>query len=263
MTTSTSAKSAQVTPADSQRICQHMNEDHAVTVYAMARRAFADTLNGENGNRWKLSSDTKLKSVSLQGCTLQGTACSGDLCQRLQAELPFAPPALESKADLRPRLVALHHELMTPQTSWLVTKPAARGIWPTILAMGYGTLVLGIDGMTDLWDHKMSFMGTKIAQTLGSTERLSYVICILFWFSVVAHGLEAVYGWYHCRTTLRLGLKQQLHWALLLAAVGGPVLLELNPLITVATRAEAKKKEAARDDDDDDKKEKDKDKKES
>ena len=69
----------------SKRMCAHMNEDHGVTVYAMAKSSFR--LQGG----WKLT-DAKMKKVTLQGCEIQAVTCSGDLCEMQRINYPFNPP---------------------------------------------------------------------------------------------------------------------------------------------------------------------------
>ena len=75
----------------SQRICSHMNDDHAVSVHAMVKNAlpYAEQL---------LSiKDAQMTSISLTGYNLSFVVCNGDLCSRRSITIDFVPPLSSGK----------------------------------------------------------------------------------------------------------------------------------------------------------------------
>ena len=210
---------AEISAQTSKRICAHMNDDHAVTVFAMAKTV-ASIKSG-----WKLS-EAKLLKVSLSGCSLRAVTCSGTMCEMQTVDYPFEPH-VTSSSEVRPRLIAVHNSLLLPKFSWLVTKPPAVIIVLILLALSYGEFVLGADGMKELID------GVKVRHHL-STETIVQTLRFVFWGSLVAHALEGLYGFYQSRTTLKLSLEGQLKWAAILTIAGMPVMQEFTPLIEAA-----------------------------
>ena len=86
----------------SARVCKHMNEDHAASCLAFA---------------WTLAGISSASSASLSALNVGGfdLRCSTSLMDpstgkaiEITTRVPFAPP-LKSDADLRLRLVELHH----------------------------------------------------------------------------------------------------------------------------------------------------------
>lgn len=92
-----------ISPETSKRICAHMNNDHAATLYAMIRarslvkRGFSLT-------------EARMKKITAEGCSLQAVSCSGDLCNIDKVEYEFDPP-LRDASQARKRLVAIHREV--------------------------------------------------------------------------------------------------------------------------------------------------------
>jgi len=86
--------SDEVTAETSQRICSHMNWDHAPTVHALC----TSTLSGRDA-RLKVT-NAKMKSVSLEAYILSFVLCDGHSCMMKTASVPFAPK-LESGKELR------------------------------------------------------------------------------------------------------------------------------------------------------------------
>lgn len=97
-----------IPPEVSKRICDHMNEDHAVSVYAMAKRVVK--LPKEKG--WKITS-VLLKTVAMDGAELRLTLCRGDACKQQIVTYPFRPPLTEP-SQIRSRMIAIHHRVCTP-----------------------------------------------------------------------------------------------------------------------------------------------------
>ena len=69
-----------------------MNDDHAISVYAIAKKAC------ENKNS-KLS-NAKMKSISLSGYKISFVLCKDDVCEMKNVMIPFNPP-LKSQNEAR------------------------------------------------------------------------------------------------------------------------------------------------------------------
>jgi DNA-binding Xre family transcriptional regulator len=89
------ARGEDVSPEASQRICTHMNEDHAATVIGMAQ----STLNWKEGKIRKVTF-AKLTKVTLLECSLSFALCHKDVCEVHARSVPFIPP-LQSAHELR------------------------------------------------------------------------------------------------------------------------------------------------------------------
>jgi Protein of unknown function (DUF2470)/Domain of unknown function (DUF4499) len=211
----------------STRVCTHMNEDHAVSVYAMARR-IAPLDPG-----FKVS-EARMKKLTLEGCHIQVVACRQDLCQVHAVVFPFDAP-LKSGAELRPRLVAIHHRVCAPELAWLVRKPVSVVILVMMAFLTYCTMGLGTSQLRSLIEADQGLV--RIVTVLfGSPKIFGLLVRAAFCFGHTAHAAEAVYGLYLCRQTLKLKWLATLQWALLITLTGFPVLGELQSLVAVARR---------------------------
>ena len=102
----TSTSPMMITEETSKRICAHMNEDHAVSVFAMAKRS-ANLRDG-----FSISKAT-LQKVTMEGCHLQVMLCRGDACRVERVIYPFLTP-LSDPSEIRSRLIEVHHEACRP-----------------------------------------------------------------------------------------------------------------------------------------------------
>ena len=218
----------------SKRICTHMNEDHGVTVYAMAAHELTKAKNAKLQQPGWHMTDARMQRVTMTSCRLQVFVCSGDMCEMISVDYPFNPP-LSSSSQIRPRLIAIHHQVMTPQISWLITKPVALVLVLISVAMAHGIFVLGIPQFTQVLQDLDEGLGLNLVSTLfGSSAILVWMLQGIFWFTVVAHIVEGLYAVYHCRTTLKLGLKAQVLWFVLLFLAGYPIMKEFQVLVSAA-----------------------------
>jgi Protein of unknown function (DUF2470) len=223
-----SPEAEDVTEETSTRVCTHMNDDHAVSVYAMARR-IAPLDPG-----FKVS-EARMKKVTLDGCRIQVVACRHDLCQVHTVHYPFDPP-LKSSAELRPRLVAIHHRVCEPHLVWLVRKPLAVIILAMMAILTYCTIGLGASELRTLVEADHEGLARIVTVLFGSPKIFSVLVRASFYFGHTAHAAEAVYGLYECRHTLKLKWLPSLQWAFMIALTGYPVLVELQSLVAVARR---------------------------
>ena len=221
----------------SERVCAHMNEDHALSVYAMAKRKVSWP---SDGALWKIS-EASLRSVSMQGCVIQVVLCRQDLCQGQRVMYPFQPP-LQNSSELRKRLVAIHHE---------VCRPPWRSIWlgsplaPTILlgfaGAAYCNLVLGLDRLTEHIESS-SRLHSLISTCLGSATTFSHLVQFVFIFTFFAHTLEVLYVAKASRE-LKFSAATTAAWALQLFAAGFPVLQCFRELVEVDRKCKKARKE--------------------
>lgn len=226
---SSETAAAVISEETSKRVCTHMNEDHAVSVLAMAMRSAGEASSSSTSSSWKISDATMLK-VDESGCLIRCVACSGDLCEMNVVEYKFEPP-IASASELRPRLVAVHHRLCSPRVAWLVKKPQALLILVTEAFLAYGTF-----GRYERATNYSDVLSGVVSLVFGSASNFSLAVRAAFYFSVVAHGGEALYVAYHCRRTLKLQWKATILWFLMICMVGIPITSEFLPLLNVARK---------------------------
>ena len=147
----------------------------------------------------QIDSGSKVSSVAVtavyvNGCDIRATLCRGDLCETKTSFYKFDPP-LRSKNELSERILSdVRNRVCAPNPIWLVTDPLALFILVICGFLAYGTYV-GVEDMTNAFVQHPRIERTLTA-IFGSPRTLSYSICGAFWFSVVAHGIEAIQGQY-------------------------------------------------------------------
>jgi hypothetical protein len=216
------ANDSEISAETSKRYCEHMNDDHAVTVYAMAK-----FLGGFG--QLKLT-DARIKQVSLTGCSINAITCRGDVCEVKQLFYKFEPP-LASPPQARSELQGIHQKVCAPRLDWFVSKPEVSIIFSIVAAMGYGTW-MGVPEMTEVFSNakQLSFI---IEKTFGSASMLAELVRFFFYFSIVAHVAEAIWAVYKCQSVLKLKFQACLMWFLAVSATGFPILKELIDLLTI------------------------------
>ena len=151
----------------------------------------------------------------------------------------FDPP-LHSAQEARQRLVQIHHTACAPPSAYdffVQRTPFVAGpILIACLAMAYGTLVMGPDEIVALLEDRLSAVPGVERLFFGSFPRFASLTVFFFWFTVLAHGLEAAYGVVHARTTLKLTWYSSLHWGFWIFLLGFVALGELQPLIRTASK---------------------------
>ncbi|CAB9497448.1 expressed unknown protein [Seminavis robusta] len=214
--------STEVSAETSTRVCTHMNEDHAVSVYAMAK----SLLPGK-----KKITDFKLKKVTLKGCEISAVSCQGELCEMHKLFYPFQPP-LASAQEVRPRMVAIHHQVCAPEPTWLVTHIDALAVLIVVALLGYGTHVIGTDNLTEMIEQAPKLNDT-ISMVFGSASTFSAAVKYAWIFAIVAHVGEGGYVVYHAKITLKLQTQVIVLWFLMVASVGFPITKEFLELLKV------------------------------
>ncbi|KAL3921217.1 MAG: hypothetical protein SGARI_006735 [Bacillariaceae sp.] len=174
---------------------------------------------------------SRVKAVRNTGCEIMVTSCRGDMCHM---NTGFYKIDIKDEKDfLQTRIPQLRQQVCSPDPLWLIKKPVALLILVTIAALAYVTLFLGTDAMEDLLAHQAPRLDQGISSIFGSTKIFGYFVVGSFWFSVVAHGIEACMGVYYSQKTLQLDTTASLSWGVLIFLVGYPVFNELQELLAV------------------------------
>ena len=234
-TSSRSDDETEISEETSKRVCTHMNEDHAVSVYAMAKSLLGDSSS---------LTEATLTRVTNTACHIRAILCNGDVCEMRQLEYSLDPP-LASPAQLRPRLVAIHHAVFQPKVSWLWTKPICRVILVLSVPILYATFGLGVDKVVNLMEtHSNSWWSQCLLLVYRSPRNFAVALALAAWFIVIAHSLEALYVFYHAIKTLKLKQSSAMQWYALITCVGFPITGEFIDLLQVQQKTQAAKKQA-------------------
>jgi len=219
-----------------------MNEDHSLSIYAMAKRTSTTWPSRSSGRPWKIT-NAILKSVTLQGCLIQVVLCCDDLCQVQKITFPFEPP-LTDAAQLRPRMVAIHQEVCKPQVSEIFRSNPLVAPAVTIFFAGlaYGTLFLDADQLTHMIET--SFVIEFLRQHLEccSAQFFSTLVRLGFYATLCAHLVESTYIAYHSRTTLKFSVGTTAAWVLPNLVIGFPVLFAFQDMLRVDRKGKMAKK---------------------
>lgn len=225
-------KNGGISEETSKRVCAHMNEDHTVSIYAMAKRLF--------GSGYGKITSATLKDVSLEGCSIAVVTCKGDLCEMKQLMYPFEPP-LKSGAQVRPRMVEIHADVCSPQLSWLVTHPDALVVLIVVALLGYGTHIVGTDQLAANIEGNTTM--TSIISTVFLSPALFSRLVKYGWiFALGAHAAEGIYVAHKAQHALKLGLKSRLMWFGMICSVGYPITKEFLELLNVHNKQSKGKK---------------------
>jgi hypothetical protein len=217
----------------SSRICTHMNEDHAVSVYAMAKRLIDNTSNSLPNCVGSDLTNAKLMQVTLCGCEIRAIVCRGDACHLHNLHYPFVPP-LSSASEVRKRMVDIHQYVCSPTLGrWFFTKPVVPLIIGALALLGYSTIGLGYHGTIATLETSFPQLNFIIVKVFGTTAFFANLIHFAFGLALLAHGCEALYAAHRCRFALKLSWSITSQWFLTVLATGYPSLVELRRLLTV------------------------------
>jgi len=229
---------SEITPETSKRMCKHMNEDHGISVYAM----LLSSIDGSPESSMKIS-NCKLKNVSMTKMDISYVACDlkNGTCMPRDTSIDFEPP-LESAAEVRPRLVKLHHQNLAPKFSWIITDSICRTIILSVLALGYFDF-MGLDAFSsDIENRAPEFFKDMIHFLFGSVESLFRGVQVSFKFAVLAHFLEACYAAYLCKNSLKMNLKGVLSWFCVVTMVGYPMTSKVLNFVKVQNQMKNEQK---------------------
>ena len=181
------------------RICNHMNQDHASSVLAMALALDTAT------KRARMDSVTKTR-VTLS--VVDGTNPK----KRKQLVWPLHPP-LKDAGEARVRFVAIHRQVLRPE--------ADEPMGTIVLVVMANIILAGSTTITYFQPLRDLF-----AFAFPHREGLKEFGGLLF----VCHTLEALNALYVAKKVLRLGWGASLTWAAAVLAVGVAALGRLRRL---------------------------------
>jgi len=233
------SESDPITKEYSEKICSHMNCDHALSVYAMA----ISTLSSFEQNKLIVKM-AKLTSVSLNDYKLTFVTCNNDgqegLCEMRCRTVPFQPP-IDSVTSVRRRLVLEHHRVLAPNFFWIVTDPLMTFLLTSCLALGISTHVIGEIYTID-YLNRISVISNLIATVFGSVDFFVRIIRVMWFITIYAHLLEALYATYHLKTKLKMNNVSLFMWFLLISCVGFPVTKKAMKLVNFQNEEKSKLK---------------------
>ena len=231
----TSDTSSEITDEVSKRMCQHMNEDHAVSVYAMAK----SLVKLKPG--FKLSG-ARIKKVTLSGCSIQAITCCNDACVPLDVVFPFDPP-LQSASEARSRLVKVHQALVTPKVSWFVTKTLPMIVVPVWLFLIWASQIASKEELENvLGNVSLIQMLPMSPQDRLSNSKL--LIDLAFFFTFFGHFFLSVFVADKAITLLKMTPVTLLLWMACVMISGYPFFAEFYDLYKVAKAAREKSRKA-------------------
>jgi Protein of unknown function (DUF2470) len=213
------------------QICSHMNEDHAVSVFAMAKRVCPVS------GGWRISSATMV-DVMLEGCQLQVTLCKNkDLCRQEKHIYTFEPP-ISNPAHVKSKLIAVHHRVCRPD----YTKPSFLFVALNVLFLAFLMGYFGRAGLIDFIEKRPN-LRRFVRRMIFDSATYATVTQTFFYLTVLAHGLLCAYVGYHARKTLKLTKTGTTEWCLATALGGLTVVGDLRELLRVhfATHSAQKK----------------------
>lgn len=213
----------------SKRTCAHMNDDHYVSVYAMAKSLV------HLKPKWKIT-DVKFKKVTSTGCSIQVITCSGDLCESQHVVYPF-DKALVTQGELRPRLVAIHHKETSPKLSWIWSKPLVLLIVPGLLFAFWGAVLVDQEQLENNFN-----VFSKHVLGISPPFRLCPALGNVLHFTAVAHLFEVSFLVYFGKKSLKLSTLAIVKWSLLVFVCGYPIFSEFTDLLQVSKRKNTEKK---------------------
>lgn len=220
--------------SDAKQLATDLTETYAATVYGMAK--------GLDHPASSKVTTLKVKSITKDECKISLVTCSGDLCEMKNEIYKFRPPLDSvSKDVLDSRLPQIRDAVLAPNPLWLLKDPLALGILVTCSALGYGTFVLGTDGIVDGLARAPRLEG-GVSALYGSSGTFANSVVGSFWFAVVAHGIEASIAVRHSLKRLRLGFKPTAMWSGMIFLVGYPVFSRFQKLVAVQEQCGSKSK---------------------
>ena len=205
-----------VSSETNERICNHMNNDHAISVYAMAKQQLMINNNNPWGSATVRSqshiTEAKLLNVTLEGCTIKVITCSGEFCQQHKVVYPFVPP-LTTSNGLRSKMVQLHSTVTRPHPLLIMKhQPISIAILFGIAMLFYGTILQQQKRQQQYQGGELLSSSTNEDTDDSILNMILYSsrICpMLFWVTVVAHVYEMVHVLYHSSRRCCFATKEE------------------------------------------------------
>lgn len=208
-----------------------MNEDHAVSIYLMAK-AVVLLKSG-----WKLTG-ARLKKVDAVGCHIQAILCCGEMCQAQNVLYPFEPP-LKDEAELRKRVIEIHNKEIKPKLKWFVTKPMSLVILTMWLFVIWASRIADKEYVREMvgryFEDLLSFFTSE--RVLSTTAFVTWFFDFVFGLTLAAHILEALFVALRATKALKLSTDSTIVWLLTALVVGFPFFKELVELVEVKRKS--------------------------
>lgn len=220
----------EISPEVSKRICSHMNDDHAISVYAMAKKAC------ENKNS-KLT-NAKMKSISLSGYKISFVICEDDVCEMKNVMIPFDPP-LKSQKEARVRIIQDHEAAFTPTLSSLFTEPVSLSVFLLCISFPYIAYMVKEDDIAGLVyaSYTPMFISNLIEKSFCCTytfaSNVKTFAKFMWYLSIVAHVIEGSFAAYLCVKRFKLPKKIVWKWHFLGCCVGYAQVWKIFHLVSV------------------------------
>lgn len=222
-----------ISDEESKKLAKELTERYPLTVYGMAK--------GVASSASSKVTSLRVKNITNEGCDVSLVTCRGDLCEMKNEHFEFSPP-LDSASELcDSRMPGIRDQVLAPKVHWLITDPLAFLILATCTALAYGTLIVGMNGIVEGLGEAPK-LENGIAVIFGSTSTFSVAVTCSFWFSIVAHAIEAGMTLRHCVKTFHLGVVPSTLWTVLVFLVGYPIFSRFQAMVAVHQQYTSKSK---------------------
>lgn len=91
------------------------------------------------------------------------------------------------------------------------------------MLLGYATLVLGVGGIVNFVEH-VPQLHLAIITYLGSVESFARMLTFGWYFTILAHGFEALFVGLHAKRSLKLKQEAITKWVVFTVIAGLPIL---------------------------------------
>ena len=115
-----------------------------------------------------------------------------------------------------------------------------RLLFGVCMLLGVGT-ALGQDELSTKIDNT-PWANAIITSIFGTSTLFAKLVVGSWYFSLIAHTMEACYTAYLCKTVLKTKMGTTIKWFLLNVAVGYPIMNKVRELVNVDNAARTKKK---------------------
>mmetsp|Transcript_10218 Transcript_10218/g.13335 ORF Transcript_10218/g.13335 Transcript_10218/m.13335 type:complete len:254 (+) Transcript_10218:14-775(+) len=229
---STNENADMISDKASDRICKHMNDDHPASVYGMA----LSTLTWNQERQGGEIKNCQLRSVSSEGYKISYVICNGDMCDMRDITVLFETP-LKSSSEVRPRLIEIHHEVLLPKFSWLMSNSITFTAVLLFVMLSVGYSVIGevnIPSFVEQLEYLVGLDTSAIIDPIfGSASSFGTVVKWSYYVTVIFHIIEALVAVYWCKKILKLKTKATAQWALIIYIAGWLIGYRLFKFVTL------------------------------
>lgn len=219
-----------ITEEISQRICDHMNHDHYVTVYAMAKYS---VFYKKRLRKFSIS-HVKMKQITSISCIMSVTLCSKDVCEMMTIQYPLFPSIQYGTNELRLRLIMIHHKVLHPydMLSHQLSFGKLYAVFFVMFLLTILTFFCTYEQRFTLFYNiyeSSSYLMMKLSPTIVSM--IAQHIPTLFWFTLIGHIIQADIVVYYSRRYFKLSWKTCILWFLCISCFGTIAFLPMFDII--------------------------------